>query len=321
MADRKKLLDRAKALIARSASDSEEEARTSALLACRLMREQGFELVDPETHIHIVPPHHASSTDPFNGINFEDLLRDMVNKGRARDPFQEDYRTRVEQERVRQAGHTNNRARREADARRQANARKRQEEFNRKNIEAKRRKREHENRPCPTNQPTGTMFQKKNIKWKAYPADIAGECVGCSRPFDEGDPIVWAAGFGVFRSQCIQGKKDEFLFVARQLDQVDERTEATKPEPMESPPMFCKARVWTKLYNSGYTGRCSKCREKIYKGDPIRWARGFGSFHVECWNELDDHEELEVREMLKAVDAVKRECRNSDWDKLKSSLP
>lgn len=41
------ILDRIKALIARTASSSEEEARTSAVIACRLIREHKIELFDP----------------------------------------------------------------------------------------------------------------------------------------------------------------------------------------------------------------------------------------------------------------------------------
>lgn len=62
------ILTRIKALIARTASSSEEEARTSAVIACRLIRDHKIELIHPDS-LNQDP----GSPEDFDGPIGEDL--------------------------------------------------------------------------------------------------------------------------------------------------------------------------------------------------------------------------------------------------------
>lgn len=62
------VVDRVRKLIALAASSSEEEARTSAWLACKLIRENKLRIVD--------------TIDPVS-VDFADFFRDVVNRAEA----------------------------------------------------------------------------------------------------------------------------------------------------------------------------------------------------------------------------------------------
>lgn len=84
------VVERVRALIARTSSPHEEEARTSAMIACRLIREHG---------LAVVPPGPAPSVGSVGNGGHEDpwAREERVRRARAADP------RRAAEERARQA--------------------------------------------------------------------------------------------------------------------------------------------------------------------------------------------------------------------------
>lgn len=95
------LLDRVRKLIALSASDREEEARTSAFLACKLIRENGFAVTLPVTaapRAAVPPPKYT--TRPASPVDHETIARAAREGVCGACGMRYYYRARV----VRQAG-------------------------------------------------------------------------------------------------------------------------------------------------------------------------------------------------------------------------
>jgi hypothetical protein len=78
------VVERVRALIARTSSPHEEEARTAAMIACRLIREHGLDVVPPG------PTPSIGHEDPW-------AREERVRRARAADP------RRAAEERARQA--------------------------------------------------------------------------------------------------------------------------------------------------------------------------------------------------------------------------
>lgn len=81
------VVERVRALIARTSSPHEEEARTSAMIACRLIREHGLDVVPPGPAPSVG---HVGHEDPW-------AREERVRRARAADP------RRAAEERARQA--------------------------------------------------------------------------------------------------------------------------------------------------------------------------------------------------------------------------
>jgi len=76
-------LKRVNDLIARTNSPAEEEARTSAFLACKLIREHGFQVINPKAAVAKKPRVHSST-----GIEWVDeVFDDIFDQGVRVDPF------------------------------------------------------------------------------------------------------------------------------------------------------------------------------------------------------------------------------------------
>lgn len=78
------VLARIRALVLRAASENEHEARTSAVIACRLIREHGVHLSLDAPPPPPPPPPAASPYQPFG--DFEELFR---QKGRTAESFED----------------------------------------------------------------------------------------------------------------------------------------------------------------------------------------------------------------------------------------
>lgn len=300
MTDKKKALERVKALIARTASDSEEEARTCALLACRLIREHGMQVTVGEDRPHTSATHGQQyRNDDFFVGDIPPFLWEMLRKQQEQRDQERAWRekARAQQEEARKQ-------KREQEEREAA----------KKKAEQYKKKKEERGKKCPINQPSaGPKYMKKDIRWQAMPADTPHKCVGCGKSYARGDPIVWAAGFGTFRADCLEKVRDDFEFVATQPDLVDPDTKQRKQESNNTGWTFCKHMLWTKKYASSYNGTCAWCTGQYKKGDPIQWARGFGSFHAECWDKIPRNEPLRPVDMRKACTAVKDGYRDAQW--------
>lgn len=342
MADKNKAMERVKALIARTASDSEEEARTCALLACRLIREHALEVVDPAAPAHNFrtvraapsrknppPPQqgesvHSSFVDDMSA--FEDLLRTMgvdVSSfyGPPKKPWERKDWADIRGSATNVAGKpradntkTKNYARQEQQHVRGYQQRKVKEE--------KERQQKAKTKKCPGSQPnSGPRYRKKDIYWKARPADMDYRCEGCQREFRKGEPIVWASGFGTYRAACLEKIDDNFEFVPYHPDLVDPETKQVDKKESgktasKTQGVFVKYKVWTKQYKSSHNGTCALCDKTYRKGDNIRWVRGFGSFHPDCWDKLPDDAVIVPNDLLKACTAVKNEYKDAGWQRL-----
>ena len=94
MADVNKVLERVRKLVALAASDNENEARNSAVLACRLIREHKIVLSVSEGEPVRQPPQSPFATgNPFANAGFggfevdpfwDVLMRDLQRKAQAR---------------------------------------------------------------------------------------------------------------------------------------------------------------------------------------------------------------------------------------------